>query len=200
MPLDDGNFPLSYAIAPGQKEMAQLLLDAGANVDTRFGKMNVLGWSIKNRDVELTRLLCERGAEVEGVLSDEGWTALGLAVSADNISEEILRLLLRFRCSPDLPFTVDGNTTTARELARSRKKQLAVAVFEDLVPTMQSAVVNEMAAEAPQKKSKKDKKDKGSVVEKRRPGSHWTMKDFNDLADLLLPYGTKKKKKKTTVF
>lgn len=70
MPLgDDGSLPLSFALAPGQMELAELLVDAGADVDSQCGSMRALGWAIRNRDFELVKLLCERGAEVEGPLS-----------------------------------------------------------------------------------------------------------------------------------
>jgi hypothetical protein len=203
---------LAFALAPGQTEMAEILVEAGADVDAKCGSMRALGWAVRNRDLELARLLCERGAQVEGPLSgelqfvfssffvgllsrhskDDGFTALGLAVTAENVREDLLRLLLRFGCSPDRPFTVNGETFTPRSFARDKKKHIATAVFDEIVPFDEVKKKEEQAASAgaaaPATAPAPRKKGKKNMPEKRRPGSHWSTDDFNDLADRLLPF------------
>ncbi len=126
-------------------------------------------------------------------LKDDGLTALGLAVLADNVSEDILRLLLRFRCSPDRPFPLNGQYTTPRNLARERRKYIALAVFDELAPEVeqeqhqrqQPMVDEEDDDDEPKLAIRKSAKLAVNGAEKRRPGTHWSVEDFNDLADIL---------------
>ncbi len=203
VPLADGLPPLAFALAPGQTELAELLLDAGADVDTRAGSMTALGCAIKNRDLALAKLLLARGADAESVVHDDGFTALGLAVSLDNPSEDMIRLLMRYRCSPDHLFTLEGVAHSPRTLAFAKKKHGVIALFSQLdeataaesgpaPPTMAMARGEAGAMEVPllMAVARPAKKGKGlkNGVERRRPGSHWSSEDFLELAELLQPY------------
>jgi hypothetical protein len=215
-PLVDGLPPLAFALSPGQVDLAELLLDAGADVETRVGGMTALGCAVKNRDLALAKLLLARGADGEGVVHDEGYTGLGLAVSLDNPSEEMLRLLMRYRCSPDHIFTLGSVAYSPRSLAFAKKKQVAIAVFAEMdaaaavaasaakaaasAATAATATSTTTAAAAvaapvfptialppmPTKLGKKGKNKGG--IERRRPGSHWNSDDFTELAELLVRF------------
>ena len=92
----DGWTPLHLAAFFGHRELAQLLLDRGADVNARskserFAKSNTpLHAAAANKQVEVARLLVERGADVNAK-DGHGFTPLALAA---NSKSDLLMLLL----------------------------------------------------------------------------------------------------------
>jgi ankyrin repeat protein len=86
-----GNTPLQYAAGFGTAEAIRLLLDGGADVNSRNGfEATPLIWAAGN--LAKTRLLIERGADVNA-RTRQGRTALMVAAACNGCSESV-RLLL----------------------------------------------------------------------------------------------------------
>lgn len=82
---------LSVACAQGHYSMAQLLIDAGADVQARSSDgFTPLLAAVRGGQTKLARLLLERGADIRATLS--GTTALHLAARSNNL--EMAQLLL----------------------------------------------------------------------------------------------------------
>ena len=106
--------PLLMAVFRDQLAAARLLLDAGADVNVVGGEGdNPLRWAAQAADVELARLLLERGAtrdiDVGGGMS--GMSALGGAARRLDIA--MVQLLLESGARPDAP-DFDGWTASRR--------------------------------------------------------------------------------------
>jgi ankyrin repeat protein len=112
-----GKVALPVAAGAGQLEIAQLLLEAGADVDETM-KMEVstdliqteappLIHAAEARDIDMVELLIAHGADVN--LPKEGSNETALHVAAWRASPEIITLLLENGADPDLP-----NTSGAR--------------------------------------------------------------------------------------
>ncbi|HZN04074.1 MAG TPA: ankyrin repeat domain-containing protein [Candidatus Polarisedimenticolia bacterium] len=92
----DGFTPLHLAAFFGHRDLAQLLLDRGADVNARskserFARSNTpLHAAAANKQVEVARLLVERGADVNAK-DGHGFTPLALAA---NSKSDLLMLLL----------------------------------------------------------------------------------------------------------
>ncbi|KAI1879501.1 hypothetical protein JX265_002455 [Neoarthrinium moseri] len=135
---NEGSTPLMLAAANADTQAIQILLDADANVQARNERqrtalMNAASSSC--RPSGPVRLLLESGARVDDVDSD-GSTALGLACerSRDRDSQllDCIGILLRYgadpldnrhRRSPLMTAIVDKDTTIAKVLASSCKKE-----------------------------------------------------------------------------
>ena len=76
---------LRYATVRGDVELCRLLLDHGADPNPGARSLAILGEAARQGNLELVRLLCQEGAEVDYV-DDEGWTALQVAASEGHIS------------------------------------------------------------------------------------------------------------------
>jgi ankyrin repeat protein len=101
-----GSTLLHHAAAFGAKEMLELLLNAGAEVNARNGRgAAALHWAVSNEG--RTRLLLERGAAINSQ-TDSGRTALYLAASQSN-HDAVLRLLLDKGADPNLA-TLNGRS------------------------------------------------------------------------------------------
>jgi ankyrin repeat protein len=90
-PVERGTTPLTYAAGFGSVEAMKILIDAGANVNSKNAfDATALMWSVQ--DSAKVRLLLEKGADVN-VRSKPGRTALLLAAFQDG-SDEVVRMLL----------------------------------------------------------------------------------------------------------
>jgi ankyrin repeat protein len=107
----EGNMPLALAAEMGTRDIAQLLLEAGADVNSTATKHYPAGQMLINapaiahaayqRDIEMVALLIENGADVNRPQSNSLETALHNAVWRS--SPEIVKLLLDNGADPDLP-------------------------------------------------------------------------------------------------
>ena len=117
--------PLVYAARAGHIEAAQVLLDAGANVNqtTRYGWSPLLA-ATQNRNYRMGVFLIERGADVN-LANKGGWTPLYLATdnrnleggdypvrAADMDDLEFIRLLLDKGANPNARLTESTETRT----------------------------------------------------------------------------------------
>src|SRR5689334_23283956 len=101
-----GSTLLHHAAAFGTREMLELLLKAGADVNARNGRGSTpLHWAVS--DVGKTRLLLEKGAAINSQ-TDSGRTPLYLAASQSD-HDSVLRLLLDKGADPNLA-TLNGRT------------------------------------------------------------------------------------------
>jgi ankyrin repeat protein len=90
--------PLHWAAARGNREALALLLDGGASIDERSGRIEDEGgtallWATMLGDLETTRFLLERGADPN--LGWQGGEETALLVAAVDGFPEIVRELLR---------------------------------------------------------------------------------------------------------
>ncbi len=86
-----GMTALHYAAFGGNKELAEILLSAKANVNAcDMGGMTPLHWAAQNRNADVAKILLSHGAEVNA-LDKQGWTPL---TWAGNPTNEVARVLL----------------------------------------------------------------------------------------------------------
>ncbi|KAL2674068.1 hypothetical protein Neosp_012514 [[Neocosmospora] mangrovei] len=89
---DDGLTPLGWAVESGDENMAQYLLDSGADVDATNGwGETALFQAVIRRDEPIVRLLLDRGAKVN-IFGTRRSSPLTLATRGGN--DAIIRLLL----------------------------------------------------------------------------------------------------------
>jgi ankyrin repeat protein len=118
-----GLTPLTFAAREGDIESAQLLLDAGAQINqvTEYGWTPLLT-AVNNRNYRLAKLLLEKGAD-PNLANKGGWTPLYLATDNRNIEGgdypvpkadmdhlELLRMLLEKGANPNA--RIKDNTLT----------------------------------------------------------------------------------------
>lgn len=113
--------PFHMAIKGGMHEVAALLADAGADLNSScrsFGQKNTaLHLATLLKDVRMVKLLTGRGATVDAIGRD-GWTPLGL--SARSGSPEVAKALLAAGASV---FATSSNGKTPLEIATINSKQ-----------------------------------------------------------------------------
>jgi len=98
---EDGDYPaesaLTFALHRGQRDMAELLLEQGADPNRVDGKdaspLSVALLAEKDRRA-LVALLLERGAKPDAAVNSSGSTALHQAAGSSSFDEEILALLI----------------------------------------------------------------------------------------------------------
>ena len=118
-----GLTPLTFAAREGDIESAQLLLDAGAQINqvTEYGWTPLLT-AVNNRNYQLAKFLLEKGAD-PNIANKGGWTPLYLATDNRNIEGgdypvpkpdmdhlELIRLLLEKGANPNA--RIKDNTLT----------------------------------------------------------------------------------------
>lgn len=120
--------PLHVAILGGMHEVAELLLDAKADLSLgckAFGANNTaLHQATILRDVRMIKLLAKHGADVDARGRD-GWTPLGLAVRSGNA--ETAKALLEAKADPH---AASGNGKTPLEIATLNKKKNLVELLQ----------------------------------------------------------------------
>ena len=89
----DNYTPLIIAVIKENIEIARLLIESGANIDTGTSKEydTPLIIAVKKENIEIARLLIEAGANVN-LVNQNGNDPLSIAVTKENI--EIARLLI----------------------------------------------------------------------------------------------------------
>jgi ankyrin repeat protein len=113
----DGFFPLGLASFFGHREIAKFLLEHGADVGIaaqNAQRVTALHGAVARRDVEIVRMLLERGADANAQ-QERGFTPLHDA--AANGSQPLVDLLLAHGAHPDAR-TEDGKTPA--DMARER--------------------------------------------------------------------------------
>lgn len=92
----DGMTPLHWAAENGNRDIARILIGAGARVDsrTRIGGYTPLHLAIQAGHTDLVKLLIESGADVSSPREIGGATPLHLAAAARN-GEEIIAALIK---------------------------------------------------------------------------------------------------------
>jgi len=117
-----GATPLNIAVEAGQKEVADLLLDNGANVNAKFGQLRLtpLHIAASQGNKDLAALLIEHGADVnakyELIWEKSDWTPLRYAIQNGNI--ELIQLLIDNGADPD-------------EKDRFGQSMATIAMFDD---------------------------------------------------------------------
>ena len=86
----DNETPLSLAIKTERRELLDLLLDAGANINRNTGKNTPLCLAARANDLELMQHLIDRGADVNG--ATEEYTPL-IAAAKEGFEESVRFLL-----------------------------------------------------------------------------------------------------------
>ncbi|KAK6855663.1 hypothetical protein PG995_007814 [Apiospora arundinis] len=80
---EDGQTPLWWAAANGREEVAQLLLDSGANIEARDNDDRTPLWmAVLSRHTSVVELLIKRGADIEA-REEDGRTPLWATAAAD---------------------------------------------------------------------------------------------------------------------
>ncbi len=94
-----GEYALFYAVKFNKTEIAQMLLDKGADPNTGFD--SVLFWAAKNNNTELAKALIEKGAKVnfEELVSSK--TILYVALKKNNL--ELAKILINNGAKIDMP-------------------------------------------------------------------------------------------------
>lgn len=119
--LDGGRTALHYAGLHGRREIAQMLIAGGANVEARArGGMTPLGSAAAVGASEVVRVLIEAGAEVDAAQDERGWTPLMLALEQGQI--ETARVLLEAGADARRPGVLEaaarsGDVEMIRDLA-----------------------------------------------------------------------------------
>lgn len=90
--------PLQFAAASGQRNMVNLLLDLGANIDEKGRGGTALELAIARNHQSVVELLLDRGANIEP-LSKSGSSAVGVASS--RADEHLVRLLFEKGTKPN---------------------------------------------------------------------------------------------------
>ncbi|RYP70200.1 hypothetical protein DL771_005587 [Monosporascus sp. 5C6A] len=88
-----GQTPLSWAAEKGHKEIVQLLLDKGAEIDAKDSNSRTpLSWAAEKGHKEIVQLLLDKGAEIDS--KDKIYSQTPLSWAARNRHKEIVQLLL----------------------------------------------------------------------------------------------------------
>jgi len=91
--VDDGNFPLHYAVEHGNTEMVLLLLNAGAKISVKnYEKRTPLMMLDEDSAPDLVNILLRFGAGINAV--DKNKNTVLILAAAGNASEEVVRVLL----------------------------------------------------------------------------------------------------------
>jgi len=138
----DGMSALHWAAASGDAEMAEMLLRAGANLQsvTRIGHYTPLHVACQGGNAAVVELLLEAGADASSRTSPGGTTPLHLAASSG--SAEAVRLLLSRGADVDAREAEWGQTPLIFAAARNRGDAIRVLLEHDADPGMTSTVLD----------------------------------------------------------
>jgi ankyrin repeat protein len=119
--------PLHVAAWEGNEEIARVLLDAGAVVNSAKDQSSPLGWAvwIKTPNLKLVKLLIDRGADVNRHDGLEKETALHYAAKYGNA--ELAKLLLEAKADPTAK---DFRGKTPLDLAKENNHQGVVRMLQ----------------------------------------------------------------------
>lgn len=117
-----GWMPLIWAIRGGHKDIVELLIDRGADINARGGdRMTPLMQAAAELRADFVELLLKKGASTEGQDESNGMTALMWAVANEG-NKEIVEMLLEHGADLDVE---DHEGETALEQAEHGKKEIA---------------------------------------------------------------------------
>ncbi|MDL1948768.1 hypothetical protein FBQ97_03020 [Acidobacteria bacterium ACD] len=133
--------PLMKAAWDGEKEIAEVLLAAGADVNAQapgWGE-TALGQAVSRDHVEIARLLIDKGAKLES-RNKQGFTPLKYAVAAG--SEPVARALVAGGAKVDKPGTKYNKGETALHMAITQGKPEMVKVLLELKANPNARLAN----------------------------------------------------------
>jgi ankyrin repeat protein len=119
---------LHWAAAGGRKEIAELLLDRGAEVDPadRVRRFTPLHEAVARGHATVAELLLARGASVN---AEDRWSCQPLHVAASRGDKVMLELLLRAKA--DVNAKQDDGSTALHEAARSGNKAAVEVLLQN---------------------------------------------------------------------
>ncbi|KAA8907990.1 ankyrin repeat-containing domain protein [Sphaerosporella brunnea] len=127
-----GTTALLTAVRYGWDELADLLLNAGANINARpqpFGGWTALQAAAKRGDKELVQTLLNAGAQVnDPAHTDRGRTALQAACFAGSI--DVVRLLLKAGAEINAPAAESRGVTALQAVAMQGHVGIAILLLE----------------------------------------------------------------------
>ena len=91
-----------------QVEMAKECLQDGAEVNKAKSGWCALHFAASKNSPEVTKLLCENGADINVCSSKDGWSALHWACSMNNV--DVAKILIGHKADLNLPGSKDGST------------------------------------------------------------------------------------------
>ncbi len=99
---------LSFAAMRGSAEMVKLMLDHGADIESKIFGRTALMWAAERGDTDIVILLLDNGANIEAKDDVMGWTALWLAVKHNKT--KTAELLIRRGANVNIQEKFKGST------------------------------------------------------------------------------------------
>lgn len=123
---EEGETPLSFAVAQGKSKLVEVLLQAGAGKEKDGDDKQIdrlVESAVKNEDYEIVDLLLKSGAHFE--LGNEAM----LIKAVEEEQHELIQLLLHNGYSPNQEVTLDGSGTTLLNYALEKGNDELVALL-----------------------------------------------------------------------